>query len=97
MFQYIVSSIRDLRDVWDISEEEMRDAMGKMKNKKAVVPENTPIDAWKCLDREGIEWLTKLFEKVWNTGKMQDEGREGIEWLTKLFGKVWNTGKLPDE
>ena len=51
--------------------------MRKMKNNKAVGLDNIPIEAWKCIGREGIEWLTKLFGKVRNTGKMPDEWRNG--------------------
>ena len=36
---------REIRDVQDISEEEVRDAMRKMKNNKAVGPDNIPIEA----------------------------------------------------
>ena len=52
---------REVRDVRDIREEEARDAMIKMKNNKAAGPDNISIEVWKCLGREGIEWLTKLF------------------------------------
>ena len=55
---------RVLRDIRNISEEEVRDAIRKMKNNKAVGPDNIPIEAWKYLNREGIEWLTKLFGSV---------------------------------
>ena len=76
---------REIRDVQAISEEEVRDAMRKMKNNKAVGPDNIPIEAWKCLGREGIEWLTKLYGKVWETGKMPDEWRKSV--LVPIFKK----------
>ena len=76
---------REIRDVQAISEEEVRDAMRKMENNKAVGPDNIPIEAWKCLGREGIEWLTKLYGKVWETGKMPDEWRKSV--LVPIFKK----------
>ena len=45
---------REVRDVRDISEEEARYAMIKMKNNKTEGPENIPIEAWKCLGRKEL-------------------------------------------
>ena len=44
-----------------ISSKEIRQALKKMKNHKAVGSDNIPIEAWKCMGEEGISWLTKLF------------------------------------
>ena len=75
----------EVRGVRDISEEEVRDAMRKMKNNTAAGPDNIPNEAWKCLGREGIEWLTKLYGKVRETGKMLDEWRKSV--LVPIFKK----------
>ena len=76
---------RAVRDVRDSSEEEVRDAKRKMKNNKAVGPDTIPIEAWKCLGREEVEWLIKLFGKVWITAKMPDEWRKSV--LVPIFKK----------
>ena len=71
---------RAVRDVQDISEEEVRDAIRNMKIKKTVGPDNIPTETWKCLGREGIEWLTKLLGKVWRKSVsvplFQEKGRQ---------------------
>ena len=59
--------------------------MRKMKNNKAVKPDNIPIEAWKYLGREGIEWRTKLYGKMWETGKMPGEWRKSM--LVPIFKK----------
>ena len=63
---------REIKYVWNNSEEEMRNAI-KMNNDKAVGQDNIPIEAWKCLCREGIECLTKLYEKECEMGQMPDD------------------------
>ena len=35
-----------------------------MKTRKAVGPDEIPIEVWKCLGEFGIKWLTKLFNKI---------------------------------
>ncbi|WAH45029.1 hypothetical protein NZD89_29225 (plasmid) [Alicyclobacillus fastidiosus] len=47
-----------------ISPNEIRQALKKMKNHKAVGPDNIPIEAWKCMGEEGISWLTKFFNAI---------------------------------
>ena len=40
---------------------EVENALNKMKNGKAVRPDNIPIEVWKSLGKKGISWFTKLF------------------------------------
>jgi hypothetical protein len=40
---------------------------------KAVGPDNIPIEVWKCLEDEGVRWLTVLFNTILKTGKMPDQ------------------------
>ena len=47
-----------------------------MKNGKAVGPYGIPVEAWKCLEEEGVEWLTKIFNNVLETGLMPSVERK---------------------
>ena len=44
-----------------------------MKTRKAVGSDEIPIEVWKCLGEFGIKWLTKLFNKIWQSNKIPDE------------------------
>ncbi|KAD4889082.1 hypothetical protein E3N88_21155 [Mikania micrantha] len=69
------------RITWD----EVQRALKKMERAKAVGPDNIPIEAWKCLEDEGVTWLTALFNKILKTGKMPDQWRSSI--LVPLYKK----------
>ena len=43
---------------------EVKEALHQMKTRKAVGPDEIPIEVWKCLGEFGIKWLTKLFNKI---------------------------------
>ena len=62
-------------EVEKVSVEEVTRVLGKMKRGKAVGPDDIPVEAWKCLGQEGIEWLTNLFNEILVTEKMPDEWR----------------------
>ena len=61
-----------------IQEYEVENALNKMKNGKAVGPDEIPIEVWKCLGRKGILWLTSLFNRILKTKKMPEEWRKSI-------------------
>ena len=41
-------------------------ALKKMKHRKAVGPDDIPIEVWKVLGETGIAWLTYLFKDFEN-------------------------------
>ena len=45
-----------------ISESEVKEALKRMKSRKAEV--------WRCLGEVGVRWLINLFNKIWLTKKM---------------------------
>ncbi|GMQ01954.1 hypothetical protein CsSME_00048401 [Camellia sinensis var. sinensis] len=49
-----------------------------MKSNKALGPDDIPIEAWKCLGKKGVGWLTRLFSKILLTRNMPDEWRKSI-------------------
>jgi len=61
-----------------ISNEEVKEALRKMKSKKAVGPDLIPVEIWKCLGEKGLEWLTELFNVIFRTIRMPTEWRTSI-------------------
>ena len=62
-----------------------------MHNGKVVGSDNIPIEVWKCLGKQGIEWLTKLFNMILKTKRMSDQWR--ISTLVPLYknkGDIYN-------
>ena len=62
-----------------------------MKTRKTVGPDEIPIEVWKCLGEFGIKWLTKLFNKIWQSNKIPDEWRKST--LVPLYK---NKGDIQD-
>jgi hypothetical protein len=56
-----------------IQESEVKEALKKMKKGKALVPDDIPIEVWRCLRDIAIVWLTKLFNAIFWSNKMFDE------------------------
>ena len=55
----------------------------KMKNGKAVGPDNIPVEVWKSLDEVGEDLLTRLFNDILRGGRMPDEWRRST--LIQIF------------
>ncbi|GJW09732.1 retrovirus-related pol polyprotein LINE-1 [Tanacetum coccineum] len=58
-----------------INQGEVTAALQRMGRNKAVGPDQIPIEAWRCLEDEGVKWLTCLFNKIFLGAKMPDEWR----------------------
>lgn len=54
-----------------------------MKNVKAVGPNDILIEAWECLGKAAITWLTKLFNVIMYTKKMPNQRRTSV--VTPLY------------
>ncbi|XP_076931879.1 uncharacterized protein LOC143597182 [Bidens hawaiensis] len=61
-----------------ITQGEVRITLRKMGRAKAVGLDNIPIEAWKCLGDEGVQWLTTLFNLIFKNGKMPDQWRSSV-------------------
>jgi len=46
-----------------------------MKIGKAISLDNIPMEFWKCLGDDGLEWLMELFNDIFRTTKMSHEWR----------------------
>ncbi len=62
---------------------EVETAMQKMKNGKAVGPDDIPIEVWRCLGKMRIMWLTNLFNIIMKNKKMPNQWRKST--LIPLF------------
>ncbi|XP_076901808.1 uncharacterized protein LOC143556356 [Bidens hawaiensis] len=61
-----------------ITQGELRIALRKMLRAKVVGLDNIPIEAWKCLGDDGVQWLTTLFNLIFKNGKMPDQWRSSV-------------------
>ena len=59
--------------VRQISSEEVRAAMNRMKTRKVVGPDGIPVEAFRCLGELAINFLTRLFNKILEDEGMPDE------------------------
>ena len=63
------------RMIDEISVAEVRTAMRRM---MALGPDEIPVEAWLCLGNRGVEFLTRLFNRLLRGGKMPDEWRKSV-------------------
>ena len=71
------------QEVQKIYKGEVRFAMKRMKNGKAVGPDDIPVEAWKCLGEVAVEFLTKLFNNILVNERMPAEWRKAY-WCPYL-------------
>ena len=58
-----------------ISKEEMRENMKRMNNRKAVGPDDIPVEVLKCLGESSLEFLTKLYNRTMESETIPEEWR----------------------
>ena len=61
-----------------ITKEEVKEALRKMKVRKAVGPDNILVEIWKSLHEEGLEWLANFFNVIFESATMPQEWRYSI-------------------
>ena len=66
------------RDVEDISGEEVRTGLRKMKKGKAQGPDDIPVEIWITLGNKGVEFLVNFFNRLLQGEKMPDEWRRSV-------------------
>ena len=47
-----------------VNREEVKKELKRMKKRKAIGPDELPVEVWKCMGEMGIEFLTRLFNKL---------------------------------
>ncbi|KAK3561822.1 hypothetical protein QTP86_017071 [Hemibagrus guttatus] len=66
-----------------IRKDEVRKALKRMKNGKAVGPDDIPVEVWKCLGEAAVEFLANLFNRVLESERMPEEWRRSV--LVPIF------------
>ena len=59
-----------------ITSNEVERALRKMKNGKAVGPDNLPVEVWKCLGSAGVQYLRRELNNIMNEEKIPDQWRK---------------------
>ncbi|XP_063370240.1 uncharacterized protein LOC134658485 [Cydia amplana] len=60
----------------EVTIQEVKQAVNKMKNRKALGPDEIPADLWKAVGPSAIEWLTKLFNIILETKSIPEAWRQ---------------------
>ena len=71
------------KEVKQITKEEVRRTLKRMKVGKAVGPDDIPIEAWIGLGEIAVDFLTTVFNKILESEKMPDEWRNSV--LVPIF------------
>ncbi|XP_061629993.1 uncharacterized protein LOC133478218 [Phyllopteryx taeniolatus] len=71
------------QEVAMISKGEVRKALKRMKNEKAVGPDDIPLEVWKHLGEVAVEFLTSLFNRILVREKRLEEWRKSV--LVPIF------------
>ena len=61
-----------------VSREEVKNALKRMKKGKTVRPDELPVEVWKCVGEMGIEFLTRLFNRLFMGERMPEEWRRSV-------------------
>jgi len=65
-------------DMTTITVDEVKRALKKMKNGKAVGPDNLPIEVWKCLGEEGASFLCMTLNRICEEEKIPGSWRKSV-------------------
>ena len=66
------------RDVEDISGEEVKNGLRKMKEGKTQGPDDIPVEAWIALGNKNVEFLVDFFNRLLRGKKMPYEWRRSV-------------------
>ena len=61
-----------------VSREEVKNALRKMKKGKAIGPDELPVKVWKCMGEMGVNFLTRLFNRLLMAERMPEEWRRSV-------------------
>ena len=65
-------------EVESVSKEEVMENMQRMKNGKALGPDDIPVEVWKCLGKSALKFLTKLYNRTMESERMPEEWRDSV-------------------
>ena len=61
-----------------VSREEVKNTLRRMKKGKAVGPDELTVEVWKCMEKMGIKFLTRLFNRLLMGERMPEEWRRSV-------------------
>ena len=61
-----------------VSRKEVKNVLKKMKKAKAVGPYELPVKVWKCMEKMGIKFLTRQFNRLLMGKRMPEEWRTNV-------------------
>ena len=61
-----------------VSREEVKNAVRRMKKDKPAGPDELPVEVSKCMGEMGIEFLTRLFNRLLMGERMPEEWRRSV-------------------
>ena len=61
-----------------VSREEVKNAVRRMTKGKAVGLDELPVEVWKCMGKIGIEFLTRLFNRLLMGERIPEEWRRSV-------------------
>ena len=67
-------------EVESVSMEEVMENMQRMKNGKAVGPDDIPVEVWKYLGESALKFLTKLYNRTMESERMPEEWRTRVTY-----------------
>ena len=65
-------------EVESVSKEEVMENMQRMKNGKAVGPDDIPVEVWTYLEESALKFLTKLYNRTMESERMPAEWRDSV-------------------
>ena len=66
------------KEVNCVSRKEVKNALRRMKKGKTVVPDDLPVEVWKCMGKMEIKFLTRLFNRLLMGEWMPEEWRRSV-------------------
>ena len=76
-----------------VTQDEVEAALRRMKEGKAVGPDDIPVEAWKCLEEIGVKFLTNLINTILETERMPEDWREStLVPINKGKGDIQDCG-----
>ena len=63
------------KEVNHVSREEGKNALRRMKKGRVFGPDELPVEVWKCMGEMGIQFLTRLFNRLLMVEQIPEEWR----------------------
>ena len=67
---------------------EVKNAVRRMNKGKAAGPDELPVEVWRCIGKMGIEFLTRLFNRLLMGERMAEEWRRSV--LITIYKNKWD-------